>query len=91
MLMAHSDDFRWFGPQDQLHEWDRLIATFEKYKYSVTDATDNEFVGIRITCDEHFNYYMDQTRMIDEIIKDLNMTAHRRLKKKPRLQNTSGQ
>ena len=75
LLIAHSDDFRWFGSHDQLHEWVLLIATFKKYKYSVTDATANEFVGIRITCDENSNYYMDQTRMIDEIIKDLNMTG----------------
>ena len=75
LLIAHSDDFRWFGPQDMLHEWDLLVATFNKHKYKVTDATDKEFVGIKITRDEEGNYFMDQTRMINEIIKEMNMTG----------------
>jgi hypothetical protein len=39
----------------------------------VTDATEKEFLGIRISHDEDFNYYMDQSRMIDAIVKEANM------------------
>ena len=73
LLMAHSDDFRWFGDNKDLNEWDILIKNFNKHKYKVTDCTDKEFVGIRITCDTEFNYYMDQTRMIEEIIDGIGM------------------
>ena len=75
LVIAHSDDFRWFGPEELLTEWDTLVATFEAHKYRVTDATKNEFVGIRITRDESSNYYMDQARMINEIIKEANITG----------------
>ena len=63
ILIAHSDDFRWFGPLALISEWDLLIATFNSHNYEVTDVNSKEFVGIRITCDENFNYYMDQSRM----------------------------
>ena len=53
IVIAHSDDFRWFGPQELLSQWDFLVATFNKYKYEVTDATNKEFVGIHIYHDEH--------------------------------------
>ena len=53
-----------------------LIKNFNKHKYTVTDCTDKEFVGINITYDEHYNYYMDQTRMITEIIKEANLRSH---------------
>ena len=74
-VIAHSDDFRWFGSENVTHEWDALIKNFNKHKYTVTDCTDKEFVGINITHDEHYNYYMDQTRMITEIIKEANLTG----------------
>ena len=45
-----------------------LIKNFNKHKYKVTDCSDKEFVGIHITCDENFYYFMDQTRMVEEII-----------------------
>ena len=75
ILIAHSDDFRWFGPLALISEWDLLIATFNSHKYEVTDATSKEFVGIRITCDEHFNYYMDQSRMITSIVSEANLAG----------------
>ena len=65
-VIAHSDDSRWFGSEDVAHEWDALIKNFNKLKYTVTDCTDKEFVGINRTHDDRFNYYMDQTRMITE-------------------------
>ena len=34
-----------------------------------------KFVGIRIEVDEYYNYYMDQHRMIDLIIKVANITG----------------
>ena len=75
LLIAHSDDFRLFCDKRDLCEWDNLIANFNKHKYKVTDASDKEFVGIRITRDEEYNYFMDQTRMINDILKELNVTG----------------
>jgi hypothetical protein len=49
------------------------VKTFEKHKYKVTDVADNEFVGINITRDENFNYLVDQTRMINEILTEAYM------------------
>ena len=77
LIIAHSDDFRWFGPPDRLDEWDLIIKTFNDHKYEVTDATDKEFVGIRIQRDPDGTYYMDQHRMIECIIKEANMTGSR--------------
>ena len=74
-VIAHSDDFRWFGSEDVLHEWDALVKNLNAHKYTVTNCTDKEFVGINITRDADFNYYMDQTRMITEIIKDAKLTG----------------
>jgi hypothetical protein len=75
LIIAHSDDFRWFGPAELLSEWDKLCATFNVHKYKVTECTEKEFVGIRIQCDPQFNYYMDQSRMIEEITKEMNLTG----------------
>ena len=44
-VIAHSDDFRWFGSENVTHEWVALIKNFNKHKYTVTDCTDKEFVG----------------------------------------------
>ena len=57
----------------QLDEWRLLVDTFEKHKYKVSDVTDSEFVGIKITHDEEYNYDMNQTRMIDEIMAEAQM------------------
>ena len=54
-----------------IHEWDLPVATFNKHKYEVTDATDKEFVEIHIYHDNNFNYYMDQTRMISVILVEV--------------------
>ena len=54
-----SDD----GSEDVLHEWDALVKNFNAHKYTVTDCTDKEFIGINITHDADFNYYMDQIRI----------------------------
>ena len=59
IIIAHSDDFRWFGLEENLDDWDNIIKIFNKHGYQVTDATDKEFVGIRISRDKSFNYYMD--------------------------------
>ena len=73
-LIAHSDDFRWFGSHQDMQEWDVLLAAFVRHGYSVKDCTDAEFVGIRITRDETGNYYMDQSRMLENIIRESDMT-----------------
>ena len=73
---AHSDDFRVFCDKRDLSEWDALIINFNKHKYyKVTDCSDKGFVGIRIIKDNEYNYYMDQHRMIDDILKELNVTG----------------
>ena len=58
-----------------MSEWDALIDNFNKHKYKVIDCTDKEFVGIKISRDNEYNYFMDQHRMIDDIIKELNVTG----------------
>jgi Reverse transcriptase (RNA-dependent DNA polymerase) len=75
IVIAHSDDFRWFGPPDMINEWDILVLTFNKHRYEVTDATNKEFVGIHIYHDNDFNYYMDQERMITSIVKEANISG----------------
>ena len=75
LLIAHSDDFRVFCDKRDLSEWDDLVKNFTKHKYEVIDCTDKEFVGINISRDEDYNYYMDQHRMIDDILKELNVTG----------------
>ena len=73
IIIAYSNDFCWFGTEENLDEWDSVVKIFNKHGYQVTDATDKEFVGIKITLAEQFNYYMDQHRMIDSIIAEANM------------------
>ena len=73
LLIAHSDDFRWFGGKEHMDEWQLLINTFKKHEYKVSDVTDSEFVGIQITHDKQYNYYMNQTRMIDDILSEAQM------------------
>ena len=56
----------------------RQVAAFQAAEPAVgivTDCTDKEFVGINITRDADFNYYMDQTRMITKIIKEAKLTV----------------
>ena len=52
-----------------------MVKNFNAHKYTVTGCTDKEFVGIYITYDADYNYYMDQTRMITEIIKEAKLTG----------------
>ena len=58
---------------EYLNEWDILVKTFNKHKYEVIDAKIKEFVGIHIYHDEEYNYYIDQTRMINFIVADAVM------------------
>jgi hypothetical protein len=46
-----------------------------KHGYQVTDTTDKEFVGIKISRDEQRNYYMDQHRMIETILEEANING----------------
>ena len=50
-----------------------VVDPFEKHEYKVSDVTNAEFVGIRITHDEQYNYCMDPTRMIDVILVETQM------------------
>ena len=79
-VIAHSDDFRWFGSEDITHKWDALIKNFNKHKYAVTDCTDKDFVGINITHDDQFNYYMDQTTRIVKDHRDCHRSQSNRNK-----------
>ena len=63
------------GSEDVRHEWDALIKNFNKHKYTVTDCTDKEFVGINIIHDVQLNYHMDKRRRITEIVKEANPTG----------------
>jgi phage major head subunit gpT-like protein len=58
IIVAHSDNFRWFGPEKNLDEWDSVIQIFNNHGYKVTDATDKEFVGIKISRDEQIIYWI---------------------------------
>jgi hypothetical protein len=58
------------GSSDHIYEWDLLIANFNAHKYQINDSAGKEFVGVHFYRDENFNYYMDQTRMIESIIKE---------------------
>ena len=51
-MIAHRDDFRWFGLEDAMFEWDALLTKFNAHKYTVMDCTDKEFVGINIAHDD---------------------------------------
>ena len=47
-VIAHSDDFCWFGFEDVTNGYDALITIFNKFKYTLMDCADKEFVGINI-------------------------------------------
>jgi hypothetical protein len=76
LLIAHSDDFRWFGPPTMMHEWYLQVATFNAHNYDITDASGKEFVSINISTDEDMNY-MDQTRMVEAILTVAGMKGVR--------------
>ena len=69
LLMFHSDDFRWCGPSNMIAEWDTLVASFEAARYKVKDCTKKPFVGINITSDNQGNYYLDQKKSIEGVVK----------------------
>ena len=65
LLMFHSDDFRWCGPSNMIAEWDTLVAA----RYMVKDCTKEPFVGINVTSDNQGNYYLDQKKSIEGVVK----------------------
>ena len=68
LLMFHSDDFRWSGSKDVMHEWDTLVKAFESSKYKVKDCTSEPFVGINVTTDENGNYYLDMKEKVEGVV-----------------------
>ena len=52
-------------------EWDTVVQNFKAHKNIVTACfvKNQEFICINISHDDHYNYYMDQTRIITKIIK----------------------
>jgi hypothetical protein len=77
LLIAHIDNFRWFGGADQTHEWELLLATFNSHKSEITDTVGKEFIGVHFYRDDNFNYYMDQERMLDDILKEANLSENK--------------
>lgn len=47
IVIVHSDDFHWFGPPHHTPVWDS-VSTSNFHDYQVTDATEKEFIGIKI-------------------------------------------
>jgi hypothetical protein len=76
-LIAHSDNFRWFGPPTMKHEWDLMVATFNAHNYDITDVSDKEFIGMNISTSEDMNYCMDQTRIVEAILTEAGMKGVR--------------
>ena len=69
LLMFQSDDFRWCGPSNMIAEWDTLVTSFEAARYKVKDCTKQPFVGINVTSDNQGNYYLDQKKSIEGVVK----------------------
>ena len=75
LVTFHSDDFRWCGPPDLIEEWNILVAAFEASKYKVKDCTKELFVGINVTTDEKGNYYLDQKKAVEGVVKVAKLTG----------------
>ena len=69
MVIFHSDEFRWCCPPHLLLEWDTLVAAFEASRYKVKNCTKEPFVGINVTSDEKWNFYLDQRKLIESAVK----------------------
>ena len=63
LLMFRSDDFRWCGPSNMIAEWDTLVVSFEAARYK------GPFVGINVTSDNQGDYYLDQKKSIEGVVK----------------------
>ena len=50
-------------------EWDTLVASFEAARYNVKDCIKQSFVGINIISDNQGNYYLDQKKSIEGVVK----------------------
>ena len=69
LVIFHSDDFRWCDPPDMIEEWKKLVASFEASKFKVKHCTKEPFVGINVTTDDQCNYYLDQKKAIEGVVK----------------------
>ena len=78
LLMFHSDDFRGCGPSNMIAEWDTLVASFEAARYKVKDCTKEPFVGINVTSDNQGNYYLDQKKSIEGVVKAAKVSQRSR-------------
>ena len=52
-----------------LAEWNALVAAFEESRYKVKDCIKEPIVGINVTTDEQGNYYLDQKKSIENVVK----------------------
>ena len=59
-----------------LAEWDTLVAAFEASRYKVKDCTKEPFVGVNVTTDEQGNYYLDQKKSIESVVKAATSVSH---------------
>ena len=52
-----------------IEEWKKLVASFEASKFKVKHCTKEPFVGINVTTDDQCNYYLDQKKTIEGVVK----------------------
>ena len=52
-----------------------LVQAFEGSKCKVKDCANEPFVGINVTTDKEGNYYLDQKRAIEGVIKAAKLSG----------------
>ena len=52
-----------------------FAKAFEGSKYKIKDCTKEPFVGINVTNDKEGNYYLDQKRAIEGVIKAARLSG----------------
>ena len=52
-----------------------FVKAFEGSKYKVKDCTNRPFVGINVTTDKEGNYYLDQKRAIEGVVKAARLSG----------------
>ena len=69
LVVFRSDGSCWCGPPTMLSELDALVKALEESKYKVKDCTNEPFLSINVSCDKDGNYYLDQNRAIEGVVK----------------------
>ena len=58
-----------------LSERDALVKAFEGSMYKVKDCANEPFVGITVTFDKDGNYFLDQKRAIEGVVKAAKLSG----------------